>query len=274
MKMMKLMIATALVTGTLLGGFMESAEAIGRRGGHGYSGGSSDFPEVEFKFDLFDINQDGKSINDKNNRSKVGLFEGAIENFEFAIEFGAGSEVFSFSSLYYLCGRETVELTEPVEIKQICDSEDDSKQFKIPEILNLKAEIGNDPDDGKKAIIYSFVDADMNEVFPRLGEDVFGLFDRSDAQFTGFGDHFSLVLEDNPGIDKYQAINSLEYILSKDLFGKAYQPFGQTDKGLIFEPIQETINSQSVPESNSPNSLLALGSLGLGVLVKRKIRQN
>ncbi|NEP09119.1 MAG: hypothetical protein F6K14_02500 [Symploca sp. SIO2C1] len=235
MKMNKIMIATALATGTLLGAFMESAEAIDRRRGHAYSGGSSATLEIDLKFDLFDINQNGKPIKDQDKRSELGLFQGAIENFKFmAIEALNPVAGFSFSS-----------------------------SFKR---LNLKTEIGNDPKNGKEAILYSFVDAEMKEVFPTPPEDIF-LEDTPDL-------FFSLVIEDNSGIDQYQAINNLEYILSNDIFGKAYQTRADPPGEFSFEPIQETINSQAVPESNSINNLLALGSLGLGVLLKRKIKQN
>jgi hypothetical protein len=276
MKTMKLMMATALATTTLLGTFIESAEAVSRGKGNEPSGSRKDPIEVEYNFKLYEITPTGvpRKDEDKNNDPNIGIFTGAIEEFQGRINKVGNERPFQFD-LVNITGL----FAEPGEDIDIPN----------PLTLDLTAKfiLAKNPislPDGTPVFDLSgknFFEATQDRIEYTLTSSA--LEDRGISELT-------LIITDLDSFDdingRIQAVNSLTYIIENQLLEKvnyirvsgkvlnsskisASESF--TDPGSIASRrIEDRV--VEVPESTPTNSLLALGALGAGLLLKRKMK--
>ncbi len=100
----------------------------------------------------------------------------------------------------------------------------------------------------------------------------------------------ALIIDGLDGIDTIQAVNDIKYIIQEGLFGKVNMirvksTLGEQNESEALR-YTDTLDSKfvvptakplpdrvvQVPESSTNNSLLTLGALGVGVLLKRKVK--
>jgi hypothetical protein len=248
-KTMKLMMATALATATLVGTFIESVEAVSLRGkGNEATGGriTSDV-DVIYNFYLYEITPTGDPRKDENRAPNIGKFTGAIENFTGTIIDRAEDNP------------NTPDGTFP---------DFRSANITTPSTLNLKAKLIP-----RKRIEYilsgeSLANEGITEltlIIDDLDDDVFpdGIYEFEDIK------------------KPKKAVNSINYIINQKLLGKinTIRVSSKTTTGGggvdDFERIKaERIADRvvEVPESSTTNSLLALGGLGVGLFLRRKMK--
>ncbi|WP_169264632.1 MULTISPECIES: hypothetical protein [Brasilonema] len=251
MKTMKLLMATAFATTTIVGTCIESVEAASSRGtGNEPSGSKINIAEVRYKFQIYTIDLAGNPRRDQDDNltNNLGLFPGAIENFT---------------------GR-------------IADANEDVKpggyfpefvEEKItePSTLNLKAILI--PDDRRIEYILS------GEALDSRGITELALIIRSLNDI----DNYSGIYDFEDIDDPIQAVNSLEYIINNQLLGKINEIRVSSKTVSSTELINQNILRSGVikvektndrivqvPESSATNSLLALGALGMGFFLSTK----
>ena len=121
------------------------------------------------------------------------------------------------------------------------------------EVADLRAEREMD------RVVYTFL-SNGEEILP--SEE--GIFTEDDLGF---------ILDLNESVD--DAINSLQFIFENDLLVEAF--YFNLGEDIIFSrpisPSEPIPVPEPIPESNPAHSLLALGILGTGVFLKRKMKQ-
>ncbi|NES81777.1 MAG: hypothetical protein F6K10_10445 [Moorea sp. SIO2B7] len=278
MKIMKLMMATALATGLTMGAFIESAEAqFRRRRGAGYSERNFNVNGILTTFILFDKKPNGQAISDTNPLVNFGSFPGAINNFN------------TYSNFTLDSSNDSVDfdkLGTPERFADVANLE--TRWFKNDELgnspLNLMGGFMGD------IIEYKIIGQgnSNNEPEPKF----FYLLNPTSAVASLLNKHVFPPLPN--GFTPEQATNDLEYILENKLLDQAIileeDPFFGTlnvrtvdqalKEGVTF-PVsggagglrfEQTIESTtSVPESTSVGSLLGLGVLGVALGLKRKM---
>jgi len=247
-KTVKLIVAVSIATGFGMSAFMESAEAQ-RREGNDYSETSINQTDVLRQFSLVDTTPEGNSIVDQApDNNNLGVFIGAIENYTL----GMGS----------LCSRDFT----PTE----CDIDSGNLNFDsfgnvttgyfdaglvLPGVGDLRVELINDN------LIQYTIFSPGNSVPPTSH-----ILDFSSDQVAG--NNFRPTIQLPSNFDQNQAINSLSYILENNLLAAT----DLADEGLNVIVLQNQI--ETVPESSATASLWALGTLGAGSLLKRKMKRS
>lgn len=252
-KTVKLMMAISLTTVFGVLAFMESAEAQ-RRQSNLYSETSTNQTTVQSQFTLVDTTPEGNSIVDQAQKKHLGLFIGAIQDYTL----GTGS----------LCDPPS----EEEEQIQDCKQEGIASGylefgtfgnvttgfFKTEEVLpgvgDLKVELMNDN------LIQYTIFSPGNSVPP-----VSHILDfSSDKVAVNF---FRPTIRLPSNFDQNQAINSLSYILENNLLG-ATKKAGGSFNTIVLHQIE------TVPEPSATAGLWALGTLGAGSLLKRKMKRS
>jgi hypothetical protein len=279
-KTVKLMVAIALATGFGMSAFMESAEAqtaARRRRGNTYSQMNNDETNLDSVFTLVNANREGNLIREavlENNN--IGLFIGAIEDFDladgricFSSELGnpdcapgSNSSPFNASTRYLY----------------------DSSGFPIFKSNDSITTQGS-PFNGN--LLAQFVEPgqerDGSTGAARPASIAYSIF-RSDSILGTDEPVLSYRLLNLDGLDITQAVNSLEYILENNLLG-ASQPvrirfpnsnvLGTVGSALVQNQFEQDIPTTPVPEPDTTiASLLGIGVLGAGSLLKRKVKQS
>ncbi len=275
----KLMMTITLVTGFGMSAFIKPAEAQ-RRTGNRHSVASIDARSVTAEFSLVDVTIDGKPIDEDEKtkkNDKVGFFRGAIENYTegkgtlciAGDETNTSSD--SDSDKFAPCRNGTVRGGYIFDSSGYLIFRGGSEAFtrdlsKSPFDGDLKAELfeaGEDPlfKDNPTAIAYSIL---------KPGEDE-----------TGSVSSYRLL--NLVGLDINQAVNSLKYILENNLLGLAtpvVSGSGIDSYFLVGDVIIQNRFEHGVPVTAVPEpdttiaSLLGLGVLGAGSLLKRKVKQS
>jgi len=247
-KTVKLMMAVSLTTVFGLLAFMESAEAQ-RRKGNTYSETSIDQTSVLRQFSLVDTTPEGNSIVDqvpKNNN--LGVFIGAIEDYTLGTgrlcSSDAAPEECKISSGYLNFGSFGNVTTGFFNADAV-----------LPGVGDLRVELINDN------LIQYTIFSPGNSVPPTRH-----ILDFSSDQVAGNPFRPTIRLPSN--FDQNQAINSLSYILENNLLAATKE----ADEGLNTIVLQNQI--ETVPEPSATASLCALGALGAGSLLKRKMKRS
>jgi hypothetical protein len=254
-KTVKLMMAISLTTVFGLLAFMESAEAQ-RRQSNTYSETSINQTTVGRQFSLVDTTPEGNSIVDQApDNNNLGVFIGAIENYTL----GAGS----------LCSSAVTptECTIPRGNLNFGTFGNVTTGFfnadaVLPGVGDLRVELINDN------LIQYTIFSPGNSVPPTSH-----ILDFSSDQVAG--NNFRPTIQLPSNFDQNQAINSLSYILENNLLAAT----DLADEGLnvivLQNQIEEEIpNFTTVPEPSATASLWALGTLGAGSLLKRKMKRS
>jgi hypothetical protein len=261
-KTVKLMMAISLTTVFGLLAFMESAEAQRSRG-NTYSETSINQTDVLRQFSLVDTTPEGNSIVDQApGNNNLGVFSGAIEDYTL----GTGS----------LCSSASEDQI------QLCEQDGISSgylnfgsfgnvttgffnpQAVLPGVGDLRVELINDN------LIQYTIFSPGNSMPPTRH-----ILDFSSDQVAGNAFRPTIQLPSN--FDQNQAINSVSYILENNLLGATKVKVGTSDFNLIVlqNQIEEEIpNFTTVPEPSATASLWALGTLGAGSVLKRKMKQS
>ncbi len=282
MKMMKLMMATALVTGTVLGGFIESTEARTR---NGYSNRDSNEQFVESTFFLVDQTIDGQDIKEKKKTEKnknLSFFTGAIENFNMYESLNSGSALFPvfFHKITQIAlDPETQELATTSETLKVANLE--ARRIKNENTMKDLGLTNNNPDFDGDIIVYRIIEPKSNRNITELflldtsNNDQFNLNrGLSDRPIISFPSKFSLT----------SAVNDITYIKDNNLLGLTIDKEFLNDflagtntsrprgGGYFEQSIDENISdSTSVPESSATTTLLVFGVCSAGLLLKRKM---
>jgi hypothetical protein len=248
MKTMKLMMATALATATLVGTSRESAEAVSRSSGNEATGSRTNNVDVNYRFKLYGITPTGNPRKDEDDipNNNIGIFNGAIEDF-------------------------TATITDTLEVEGLSEfgvyPEFKVAKIKTPSILNLKAVLI--PESRIEYILSGETLA--NEGITELSLIIDNFVDEDDPTQV---DNFESI------VDPIQAVNSLEYIINNQLLEKIDKIRVRSNTASSEGGVGPSVKAErtddrivEVPESSTTNSLLALGFLGVGSLLRRKMKE-
>lgn len=244
MNLMKWMTVTALATATVFGSFVGSAEA---RGGK-WSGENINEPETFFEFSLFTQTPEGEDILDSVPTRRIerctGIFRSGFGVIRQPERCFLGNDVGLFKEAirdFSFCSQSDLPDKFP-ELGFGCESSNFKGSYTGDSfhVLDLQAR------DREGVVEYSFL-------LPHTDQEVFPT-----NQFFGFD--FELPLDMIP--QELDPVNSIEDIFT--LFNL------RNDDGKLL--IQRLKKISSVPESSSRNTLLAIGILGVGIGVKRKLK--
>jgi hypothetical protein len=281
-KTVKLMMAALFATGMGMSAFIEPAEAA-RRTGNDYSQTGENEQIVEAQFSLVNATRDGILIDDAvGGNDSIGLFIGAIENYSPA----TGEICLSFSN-----DRQTDCNPSPSSspFNQSSRYFYDSSGFPIFR-----------PSDPLRTTGSSF-DGNLLAQFLKPGQELYSTFPPSSPAAIAYSIFRadSILGTDQPvltyrllnldGLDITQAVNSLEYILENNLLGASLPVTGRntdsdtgntiTDLGigdaLVQKQFEQDVPTTPVPEPDTTiASLLGIGVLGAGSLLKCKVKQS
>lgn len=255
MKMIKLITVTALTVGAVFGTVIESAEAGFTQNGSSGSGGRWDEIELDYYFELFPTVEDSFERN-----ISLGFFPNAVENFTGGFD-DIDDNLSEFDELLIV---DSLVLENPDTAKT---------PENVPLTLDLMTKLLSSEDQ----IEYILTGTQLTE----LGITELALI------IDGFSDI--------PDIDPENAVNSLEYIIEKQLLGfiNTIRVSGPSsgDLGEIFSSTNEVCDPEAerqcqpvnvelitrtipeaIPESDTQNSLLVLGILGAGWGLKRRFQ--
>jgi len=254
-KTVKLMMAISLTTVFGVLAFMESAEAQ-RRQLNTYSETSINQTEVISQFTLVDTTLEGNSIVDQApDNNNLGVFIGAIEDYTL----GTGSlcssdftfpecDIASGNLNFGSFGNVTTGFFNPQPV--------------LPGVGDLRVELINDN------LIQYTIFSPGNSVPPTRH-----ILDFSSDQVAGNAVRPTIRLPSN--FDQNQAINSLSYILENNLLAATKEAGSDFNLIVLQNQIEEEIpNFTTVPEPSATASLWALGTLGAGSLLKRKMKRS
>jgi hypothetical protein len=279
-KTVKLMVAISIATGFGMSSFMESAEARKRKG-NDYSQAGENEQFVEAQFSLVNATREGIPIVDDNISLSIGLFIGAIENYDTVKEGGEICRNF---------------------IPNVCPPGSNSSPFNADTrylydssgfpILKSPLSLTGSPFDGN--LLAQFVEPGQERYFVIGGAPTitspaaiaYSIF-RADSIPGADEPVFSYRLLNLDGLDIRQAVNSLEYILENNLLGAARPvagrfPDSDTEEpalvlgigdALVQNQFEEDVPPTAVPEPDTTiASVLCLGVFGAGSLLKRKMK--
>lgn len=250
------MTVTALTVGAVFGSFIESSEAGFTQNGSSGSGGRWDQIELDYYFELFPTVEDSFDQN-----TSLGFFANAVENFTGGF-FDVDDNLSEFDELL-------------IVDSLVVDSPDTAKKPEnVPLTLDLMTKLLTSED----KIEYILTGTQLTE----LGITELALI------IDG--------LSDIPDIEPENAVNSLEYIIEKQLLGfintiRVSGPSSR-DLGEIFSSENEVCDPddieeecqpvsvqsitrtipEAIPESDTQNSLLVLGILSAGWGLKRRFQ--
>jgi len=270
-KTVKLMMAISLTTVFGVSAFMESAEAQ-RRTGNTYSQTGEDEQNVQAQFSLVNATREGIPIDDaEGGNDSIGLFIGAIENYS-----PAKGEI-CFNSFQEGC--------DPgFNISRFHESSRylyNSSGFPIF-MREMPLMARGIPFDGN--LLAELVEPGIEQYSPsRTTTDAiiaYSIF-RRDKRVSRYR-LFNLA-----SVDIAQAVNSLEYILDNNLLGLTQTVRDDIDTGsdqriilsggdvLVQNQFEQDIPTTPVPEPDTTiASLLGIGVLGAGSLLKRKVKHS
>jgi hypothetical protein len=255
MKTLKLAIATILATTAIFGTVVKPAEARG--GGYGYNWGGRANLDTDFDFQIFE---------DTASNSSVGFFSRAVENFSFFYS----EQISDNEKRQYIPEFDRVCIGTFVTTQPRCSNNEPNTIRKIlgnPLTLDLEARrSGNN-------IEFAFKSSELASI------------DISEIQ---------LIIEDATGKGISADLNSLKSIVDTNLVSKVNffnvlttkgnslkdYPGGEALGYRILDTTSKRIppdgnpSTAKTPESSTTNSLLALGAVGLGLLLKRKSKSN
>ncbi|NET08154.1 MAG: PEP-CTERM sorting domain-containing protein [Symploca sp. SIO2B6] len=260
MKIMKLMMATALATATIIGVFTDPADALVRRRGRRYSR-ASDVPDLRFSLVRNQIGDD--FINDSDTADNFGVFNGAIENF------------FYFQGRGDLDGDDVFDLTinllefDRGNLSAMWNRSRDIIEYTISSPDPVMATVTND----SSGVISN---PNYQGDILRFEFDVSGFSEQK--QFSLVND-LAFIEEENMFVSS--RLQNVEFV--RDTFGFDLElPTFIFPDGVTFlfpneEFPEEDLSvgfsnlTESVPEPSTTAALLTLGTLGGGLLRKRKM---
>ena len=243
-KIVKLMMAVSLTTVFGVLAFMESAQAQ-RRPSNPYSETSIDQTEVIRQFSLVDTTPEGNSIVDQApDNNNLGVFNGAIEDYTLGLgnlcAFGVACSIRSGNLNFGSFGNVTTGYFNAEAV--------------LPGVGDLRVELINDN------LIQYTIFSPGNSVPPTRH-----ILDFSSDQVAGNNFRPTIRLPSN--FDRNQAINSLSYILENNLLAATKEAEGNLNTIVLHQ-------IETVPEPSATASLCALGTLGAGSLLKRKMKRS
>jgi hypothetical protein len=255
-KTVKIMVAISIATGFGMSAFIEPTEAqITRRISNTYSQSVQNQTSVVGQFTLVNTTRDGNSIGNSivdqtPDNEKLGLFIGAIENYT------SGNGIFK---QFQRDGGLKVAL--------------DSSGYPILETPFTPSNTGFDGGD----LVAEFIESDQNfrgrntiqyRLFnPKITEP-FRSYTLDFLNLDGFGFFPNIALPSD--FDTKKAVNSLTYILENNLLALT-QP-SDPDGGGLTEVILQNQIEEKVPEPSTVAASLIAGALGVGSLLKGKMK--
>ena len=239
----KSLLIIALTTSVVLGTIADPAEARRRSR---YSSRGQDQDTVGATFNLFDQTEDEQPIIDKtivngvDTDFKLGFFEGAVENYKVLTKI-------------------------------------DKQTNPIDDIL-LPVGTLIDKADFEAELVSAFSIKYRIKKNGTLIEDFILDFKNTDSDGdVSFIDNKQDTILEVKNFDINKAINDISYIADKNLLIATTPSFNSAFNDLLPDTVLEgtdEVNSTKVPESSTINTLLILGILGTGLLLKRKIKNN
>ena len=237
----KSLLTIALATSVILGTIADSAEARRRRR---YSSRGQDQSAVGATFDLFDLTSDEQPILDRDGNlfNNIGFFEGAIENY-----IATGNPDLANDDNPVADIRLSPGTTLSVSNLRASRSGDSI----VYEILRQSDNF----------LVENFI-LDLNNIDPLTGTFIFS---------PQAGDDFpGLTIVD---FNINQAINNISYIAGENLLIATTPSVGGDLADTVLDGTDE-VNSTKVPESSTTNTLLIIGTLGVSLLLKKKIKNS
>ena len=278
--MMKLMMATALVTATLVGSFMESAQAgtgtvVGE--GNEATGSRRNEVDVNYNFKLFTRNPNGQLIEDEDARNNVGKFTGAIKEFKGKIGDETQHNLFKFDRVNL-----------PNQFTQNPLMLDLTAKF-IYEGESFSVANGFQPE--------TFIDEFDDQASGKTKgwtDDLKALRDRIEYTLTGSAlenegiSELTLIIDDLAGIrDPLKSVNSIQEIIDQQLLGKVSKirvsgKYAKDENVIVSSERNVELGNdpdfprptvKTIPESSTNKGLITLGALGIGLLLKRQMKE-
>lgn len=212
-----------------------------------------------FEFDIL-TELDGQLITDRDSNPTTGFFPGAVPSFLYALDFEQTLSRVEDEDGNLLPSTQEQEIIERLlrdpEPVTFTDGDLLAELF-IRDVTPTTFANNN------TLVTSTFPETDSGIIYSFIFEEDFISFLRP--------------LDENADIETVLAINDLSYILDQNLLGRAPIIFGASfDTNLsVLSSAQPTIifSSQSIPESNNLISLLGLGLLGIGSLIKYRVRK-
>jgi len=278
------MMAALFATGMGMSAFIEPAEAA-RRTGNDYSQTGENEQFVEAQFSLVNATREGILIDDDDISLGIGLFIGAIENYD-TVKAGIGAGEICLGFIPNVCPPGSNSSPFNADTRYLYDSSG------FP-ILKSPLSLTGSPFDGN--LLAQFVEPGQ-ERYSVIGDAqtitspaaiAYSIF-RADSIPGADEPVLSYRLLNLDSLDITQAVNSLEYILENNLLG-ASRPvvsriFTDSDTGepvlvlgigdtLVQNQFEEDVPPTVIPEPDTTiASLLGLGVLGTRSLLKRKMK--
>ena len=303
MKMMRLMAATALAVGTVTGVLVESAEARRGRGHSRRSGNENTLQEVDETFLLFTEDPNEQRILDSDNSDLRAFFEGAIEDFNFytsIIDAGSPFGSIEFDPLT----RRPVGFSESdidtsnslefadLEVRRLTDRSQIASELGLDE-GDIKTEFGEllvfsvfEPGEQEVPEFKSFLVTDSSTRNDLSGAFIAGDANQENVSVRGdlsadLDKEFLQAIFDNNflgfSVDNVTAeaifTGSPTDLLNpglNDTYNSFFEFINQETPTFIV--LDDTFDEVAVPEPGATTTLLALGALGVGLGLKRKLK--
>ena len=216
-------------------------------------------PSPRLEFDIL-TELDGQLITDRDSDPTTGFFPDAVSSFLYAVD-----EEETLTSLENENGN-LLPSTQEQEIIERVIRDPTPTTFDDGDLLAELFVPG--------AIPTTFADGNLLET------NIPSVFDSGIVYSFLFEEEFIsflLPLDENPDIETVLAVNDLSYILDQNLLGREPIFSGASFNTNIasLSSGQPTIisSSQSIPESNNLISLLGLGLLGIGSLIRERVKK-
>ena len=216
-------------------------------------------PSPRVEFDIL-TELDGQLITDRNSDPTTGFFPDAVSSFLYAVD-----EEETLTSLENENGN-LLPSTQEQEIIERVIRDTAPTTFADGDLLAelfIRDAAPTTPADGNSLETNIPSNFDSGIVYSFLFEEEFI--------------SFFLPLDENSDIETVLAVNDLSYILDQNLLGREPRfsdaSFNTNIAGLSSGQPTTISSSQSIPESNNLISLLGLGLLGIGSVIKYKVRK-
>jgi hypothetical protein len=255
-KTVKLMMAISLSTGLGMSTLSESAEAA-RITSNEYSGTSQDQTSLTNQFSLVNATRDGNPIVDQNPENNISIFSNAIEDYTC----GSGQLQINSGRVVRDSSNNPIFVTRFTPEDSIYSSGEKCTNFAVG---NLEAQLieSDSTFANRRTIEYRIINPEATE--PERSY-ILELDFSNPTSSLGF--FRGILFPSDFNLD--QAVNSLTYILENNLLG-----FTEPSNGGLTEIILRNKIEKEIPDPSPTASLLALGALGAGSLLKRKMKPN